>query len=211
MGLLSKEKKRALISTLLPPFANILIRALYATCKKEFFLAPSYPSESYIVAFWHGELLMQPFLYKRIRKGGKISVMISEHFDGEIIAKIISHFGFKSVRGSSSRGGARVLIEAIKKLKEGEDVAITPDGPSGPRHSVAEGIVALAQKTNAKIVVFNCKPSGYWSLKSWDKFVIPKPFSTLSFYADKIIDLNGVSAEEAKGLVEKGMLQNAVA
>lgn len=211
MGLLSKEKKRALISTLLPPFANILIRALYATCKKEFFLAPSYPSESYIVAFWHGELLMQPFLYKRIRKGGKISVMISEHFDGEIIAKIISHFGFKSVRGSSSRGGARVLIEAIKKLKEGEDVAITPDGPRGPRHSVAEGIVALAQKTNAKIVVFNCKPSGYWSLKSWDKFVIPKPFSTLSFYADKIIDLNGVSAEEAKGLVEKGMLQNAVA
>lgn len=206
---MSKEQKRKIIALLLPPIANLLIRIIYLSCKKEFKLAPSYPSEPFIVAFWHGELLMQPFLYKKIRGQHKISVMISEHFDGEIIARIISFFGFSSIRGSSSKGGARALIEAIKTSKEGEDIAITPDGPRGPRHSVEGGIVALAQKTGAKIVVFNYQASRSWRLKSWDKFVVPKPFSKISFFADKILDISDIDAESARELIRKRMLQDA--
>jgi hypothetical protein len=206
---LSKEQKRKIIAAIIPPIANLLIRAIYLTCKKEFKLASSYPSEPFIVAFWHGELLFQPFLYKKIRGRHKISVMISEHFDGEIIAKIISFFGFSSIRGSSSKGGARVLIEAIKTAKGGEDIAITPDGPRGPRHSVADGIVALSQKTGAKIVVFNYQASKSWQLKSWDKFVVPKPFSKISFFADKVVDISGLEPETAKELIREQMLKDA--
>jgi lysophospholipid acyltransferase (LPLAT)-like uncharacterized protein len=206
---LSKERKRKILSAIIPPLANLLIRLIYLTCKKEFHLASAYPNEPFIVAFWHGELLFQPFLYKKIRGKHKISVMISEHFDGEIIAKIISHFGFSSIRGSSSKGGARVLIEAIKTSKEGEDIAITPDGPRGPRHSVADGIVALSQKTGARIVVFNCQASNFWQLKSWDRFVIAKPFSKISFFADKVIDISGLTQEEAKELIREQMLKDA--
>lgn len=209
MAILSKERKRRILSVVIPPLANLLIRLIYLTCKKEFKLAPSYPSEPFIVAFWHGELLMQPFLYKKIRGRHKISVMISEHFDGEIIAKIISYFGFSSIRGSSSKGGARVLIEAIKTSKDGEDIAITPDGPRGPRHSVADGIVALAQKTKARIVVFNYSCDNCWQLKSWDKFIIPKPFSKISFFADKVIDVSGLAPEEAKKIIWEQMLKDA--
>ncbi len=209
MGFLSKERKRKIVAALIPPLANLLIRAIYLTCKKEFKLAPSYPSEPFIIAFWHGELLMQPFVYKKIRGQHKISVMISEHFDGEIIAKIISYFGFSSIRGSSSKGGARVLIEAIKTSKSGEEIAITPDGPRGPRHSVADGIVALSHKTGAKIVVFNYRSNSCWRLKSWDRFVVPKPFSTISFFADKILDISKLNSEEAKELILEQMLQDA--
>lgn len=207
---MSKEQKRKIVAFLLPPIANLLIRLIYLTCKKEFKLASNYPEEPFIVAFWHGELLMQPFLYKKFRGRHKISVMISEHFDGEIIARIISFFGFSTVRGSSSKGGARVLIEAIKTLKEGEDIAITPDGPRGPRHSVADGIVALAQKTNSKIVVFNYQSTNFWQLKSWDKFVVPKPFSKITFFADKVLDISQMNGEEAKEFIKGQMLIDAV-
>lgn len=207
---MSKEQKRKIVAFLLPPIANLLIRLIYLTCKKEFKLASSYPKEPFIVAFWHGELLMQPFLYKKFRGQHKISVMISEHFDGEIIARIISFFGFSTVRGSSSKGGARVLIEAIKTLKDGEDIAITPDGPRGPRHSVADGIVALAQKTNSKIVLFNYQATDFWQLKSWDKFVVPKPFSKITFFADKVLDVSQMNSEEAKEFIKGQMLIDAV-
>lgn len=206
---LSKETKRKIAIKLVPPLANLLIRLIYLTCKAEFKLAASYPNEPLIIGFWHGELLMQPFLYKKIRAKHKVSTMISEHFDGEVLAKTMFYFGFDTVRGSSSKGGAKVLIEAIKKLKNGSDIALTPDGPKGPRHSMADGIVVLAQKTNTKIVIFGYQATDFWQLKSWDKFVIPKPFSKITFFADKILDVNALSMEDAKELVKAEMLKNA--
>lgn len=209
MGILSKEQKRKIASLLIPPIAGLLIRLIYISCKKEFKLLSSYPKEPIIVAFWHGELLMQPFLYRKIRGKHPISVMISEHFDGEIIARTISYFGLSSIRGSSSRGGAKVLIEAIKRLKRADDVAITPDGPRGPRHTVAEGIVMLAQKTGAKVVLFNYQASRFWQLKSWDRFIIPKPFSKITFFADKVLDISNLPKESALELIREGMLIDA--
>ncbi len=183
------------------------MRLLFWSCKKEFHLPQNLPKEPFIVAFWHGELLMQPFLYKKIRNSHPIAVMISEHFDGELIAKTIKSFGFTTIRGSSRRGGAKVLIAAVKKLRQGYDIAITPDGPKGPRLSVASGIVALSQKTGAKIVPFSYKASAFWQLQSWDRFIIPKPFSTIVFRVGEPFDVAGLDEEAAKEFVKNQMLQ----
>ncbi len=198
--------KRKILSFLLPPLGAFLIRIIYFTCKKEFEIK-ELPKEPCIIAFWHGELLMMPYLYKKVRGTHPIAVMISEHFDGELIAKTISHFGLESIRGSSRRGGAKVLIKAIKMLKKGYDVAITPDGPRGPRRSVAPGIVAIAQKSEAMIVPFSYSASKYWQLKSWDGFIVPKPFSTLRFVGGEPFGVDHLGLEEAKDYVKKQMLQ----
>ena len=183
------------------------MRLLYATCKKEFIIEEPLPQEPIIIAFWHGELLMHPFLYQRVRPRHRVAVMISEHFDGELIARTIARFGFDALRGSSRRGGVKALIAAIKRIEQGEDIAITPDGPRGPRHSVAPGIVALAKKSNAPIVIFHYEASKFWQLRSWDRFVIPKPFSKLTFFVAKPFKIENIDDNEAKALIKKKMLQ----
>ncbi len=198
---------KKLLLFLLPPLGSLFLRILYFSCRKKFILPKSLPQEPFIVAFWHGELLMQPFLYKKVRKEHKIAVMISEHFDGEIIARVIKSFNFDTVRGSPKKGGAKALIRALRLVKEGYDIAITPDGPRGPRFSVAPGIVMLSQKANIYIVPFRYKASSYWELNSWDRFIVPKPFSKLTFYIGKPFKLNGMSEEEAKAFIKDQMVQ----
>ena len=204
---MKKETKRKILSKILPPIGAFLIRFIYYTCKKEFHIPKSLPKDPFIVAFWHGNLLMQPYLYKKIRKNHKIAVMISEHFDGEIIAKTIKSFGFETVRGSSKKGAARVLLQAIRKLRDGYDIAITPDGPRGPIFSVADGIVALSQKEDVYIVPFYYKSSNFWQLNSWDRFLIPKPFSKLIFIAGEPFKVKGMEKEAAKNYIKNRMLK----
>ena len=198
--------KRRILLAILPPLGALLIRILFLTCKKRYHLR-SLPDEPIIISFWHGNLLMQPFLYRKARPKRRAWVMISEHFDGELIARVISFFGFGAVRGSPKKGGAKALIAALRKLKEGDDIAITPDGPRGPIYSVAPGIVAMARKSGAPIVPFAFKTERFWRLKSWDRFVIPKPFSTIDFYIGEPIDIDGMSDEEAKAFIKDQMLQ----
>ena len=204
---MKKETKRKILSKVLPPIGALLIRFIYFTCKKEYKFPSFIPKEPFIVAFWHGNLLMQPYLYKKIRKNHKIAVMISEHFDGEIIAKTIKSFGLSSIRGSSKKGAAKVLLQAIRKLKEGYDIAITPDGPRGPRHSVAEGIVAISKKVDVFIVPFHYEALKYWQLNSWDKFIIPKPFSKLTFVVGEPFKVKTKESEDAKEYIKNRMLQ----
>ena len=206
--LLTKQRKRALMLTLIPPVAYLFIRLLYLTCKKNFHLPKETPTAPFLVAFWHGEILMNPFLYKKMIKDVKMSLMISDHFDGEMIAKSMSFFGFDTIRGSSTRGGVKALKESFKKIDNGECIAITPDGPKGPRHSIADGIVAIAQKKELKIVAFNYKASSFWQMKSWDKFVVPKPFSTIDFYASEPFSVDGLSRDEAKKMIKERLCTN---
>lgn len=208
-NLFSKESKRKILAKFLPLLGYLLVRAIVATCKKKFTINFEIPKTPIIFAFWHDELLLQPLLYQKFREKPNASVMISEHFDGEIIAKLVKYFGLDSIRGSARKGGARVLLQAIKQVREGQDVAITPDGPKGPRHSVAEGIVLLAQKTGLPIVCYNYDASKKWRLKSWDRFIIPKPFCTLSFIASEPIYLNDMSMEDAKQKVYDTLIKNA--
>jgi lysophospholipid acyltransferase (LPLAT)-like uncharacterized protein len=202
--------KLFLITRVVPFILQLFVRFVYLTNKKVFHHPKIDENEAHVIAFWHGELLMQPFNYQKLKSNGKVSAMISQHKDGEVITRTVEHLGIHSIRGSSSKGAAKVLISAIKEIKKGDDVAITPDGPRGPRHSVADGIVVISKKTNAKILIFNCKPSSYWQFKSWDKFIIPKPFGTLEFFIQEPLDISELDINDAKELIKEKMLINAM-
>jgi lysophospholipid acyltransferase (LPLAT)-like uncharacterized protein len=203
---LRKRLLRAFALAIVPPVGALLIRLIYLTNKKVFHLPKNVPEEPVIFAFWHGDLLMQPYLYYRFRKKPKVNVLISDHFDGKIIARIMVYFRLGTIHGSTSRNAAKVLIQAMRSLKEGFDIGITPDGPKGPRHEVADGIIVMGQKTGAKVIVYACIPSRYWRLKSWDRFTIPKPFGTLDFYASEPIGLEGMEFEAARKLIKEKLL-----
>ena len=201
-----KKFSRSLALVLVPFIGSLLIRFLYFTNKKTFHAPSTITDEPVIFACWHGELLMLPYLYKFYRKKAHAKVLISPHFDGKLIAKTIRYFGLGTLAGSSDKNPARVLIQAIKTIKEGYDIGITPDGPKGPRHEAADGIVVMAQKAKAKVVLVEIKPTKYWQLNSWDKFTIPKPFGTIDYYASSEIDLSGMELETARELIKKGLL-----
>jgi len=203
---LLKQISRSLALFFVPSIGSLLIRFLYLTNKKVFHAPANITEKSVIFACWHGELLMLPYLYKHYRKTPHAKVLISNHFDGELISRTIKYFGLGTLAGSSNRNAARVLIQAIKTIKEGYDIGITPDGPKGPRHEVADGIIVMAQKTKAKIVLVEIKPTKFWQLNSWDKFIVPKPFGTLHFYATSEIDVSGMELEDARKLLQKGLL-----
>ena len=185
------------------------MRFTYLTCKKRFH-GSNIPDTPCVVAFWHGELLLLPFCYiAKAPKGKTIASIISEHKDGEIIARIIKNLGGDFVRGSSRRGAVKALRTSLEKIKEGKDIGVTPDGPKGPRHSIADGAIIIAQKSNVPIVTMNCKPTRYWQFNSWDKMFLPKPFSTLDFYVSEPFWLTDMDMDEAKDKLKKRLMENA--
>ena len=205
---MAKRLLRAFALLVVPFIASLLMRLLYATNKKEFHSPDTISNEPTIFACWHGELLMLPYLYSKYRKTPHAKVLISSHFDGLLISKTIKYFGLGTIAGSTNRNAARVLIQAITAIKDGYDIGITPDGPKGPRHEVADGIIAMAQKTKAKIVLVEIKPTKFWQLNSWDKFTIPKPFGTLNYYSTQPIDVSNLDIISAKKLIEEGLLKH---
>jgi lysophospholipid acyltransferase (LPLAT)-like uncharacterized protein len=126
-----------------------------------------------IYTLWHGELL--PLLWHHRSQG--VAVVISEHRDGEIIARIAESLGYATIRGSTSRGAGRALIGVIRTIAQGHDVAVTPDGPRGPAHVFAPGAAIAAQRSGAVLIPVRADATWAWRLKSWDRFVIPKPFA----------------------------------
>jgi lysophospholipid acyltransferase (LPLAT)-like uncharacterized protein len=150
-----------------------------------------------IFAFWHGAIL--PMLW--VHRGVGAYVLISRHADGEIITRITEAFGYRSVRGSSRRGGATALREIDRLLSRGQEVAFTPDGPRGPRHSFAQGALVAAHRNGARLLLMGAEIDRAWRLKSWDRFVIPKPFARITVrYAPPV----PVPAEDAEDAVAGG-------
>lgn len=129
--------------------------------------------EPFIVCFWHGRLLMMPSGWPR-RIG--LAVLISQHRDGALIAAAVAHFGVDTVRGSSGRDGAPALRAMLKELERGVSIAITPDGPRGPRMRVSEGIVGVAQRSGRAIVPTSYAARPRRLLGTWDRFLLPLPF-----------------------------------
>ena len=205
-----KKALRAFALMIVPFIGSILIRVLYLTNKKKFHAPESIGDKPIIMACWHGELLMIPYAYTIFRRNPHVKLLISEHFDGNLIAKTLNFFNFDTIRGSSTRGGTRALIQSIKELKNGYDLGITPDGPKGPRHEVSNGIIVMAQKAKANIVLVEIKPSSYWQLGSWDKFVVPKPFGTINYYISELIDISDMEMEDARNLIKKGLLKHDI-
>jgi len=206
---LKKKLLRRVAMATLPLLASWYMRLIYATNKKVFHFPKQIPEEPIIFAFWHGDLLMQPLLYPKIRKNPHGKVMISNHFDGQLLAKTVGFFGFEPIF-SERKNPTKLLFRALRSIKEGYDVGITPDGPRGPRYKASDGIVLLAQKMKAPIVFFHCVPSRYRQLKSWDKFVIPKMFGTLEFFVSEPIHIDTLSFEEASQQIEKGLMHHAI-
>ncbi len=133
--------------------------------------------ERVIVAFWHGRLLMLPFVYP----GHPATILISQHRDGEYISRIAQRLGFVVERGSATRGGARAFRQLVYTLKAGRNVVITPDGPKGPARRVKSGVIELSRLSGMPIlpVAFGACPRTV--LQSWDRFLIPYPFARVVF------------------------------
>lgn len=137
------------------------------------------PNERYIGAIWHNRLLLLPFVISRYLPQRQGAALISASRDGSLIADLVERFGFEVVRGSSSRKGASAIRQLAEVIADGSDVVITPDGPRGPAYKLGQGIVYLAQQSGAEVVPINLEYSRCWRVKSWDRFILPKPFSSV--------------------------------
>jgi lysophospholipid acyltransferase (LPLAT)-like uncharacterized protein len=204
-----KKLSRSIAQVILPPLGYLLMRFYWMTSKKNFHITGEITQEQSIVVCWHGELLMSPQAYRHYHKKQLASGIISRHFDGEMIARILMYFSIAPLRGSSSRGAKQVLLEAFRALKKGDDLLVTPDGPRGPRHSISDGAIALAHKAKAPVLTVNYIPKAYWQLGSWDRFVIPKPFTTIDFYLENV-SLEGMEMDEARKFLCDKMLAHTV-
>lgn len=163
--------------------------------------------ETVLYAFWHGRLLILTYSYR----WQKVHVLISQHRDGEFIARTIQRLGFVPVRGSTTRGGTQAIFQMISKIQDGYDIAITPDGPKGPRYKVQPGVIYIAQRSGLPIMPISSSAQKAWRLKSWDKFLIPRPFSKTVIILGKPIyvpkdsteqELNSKTSELEKELLE---------
>lgn len=153
----------------------------------------------WVFALWHGSLL--PLTYRH--RNSQITVVVSEHRDGEIIARLIDALGNRTVRGSTTRGAGRALLSMIRELERGFVVAITPDGPRGPALSFQAGAVVAAHRAGVPVVGILMHVDRAWRLNSWDRFVIPKPFARLTIaYTDPTI-VSGASSREAAEQTER--------
>jgi lysophospholipid acyltransferase (LPLAT)-like uncharacterized protein len=171
---------RAITSTLRPIWAD----------DSELF-DPQKPVEPVIFCIWHNRLALAMWLYRmrplKNRPHRRLAALVSASRDGAFLAAILEKFGVQPVRGSSSRRGPQALLELTRWAEQGYDLAITPDGPRGPRYSVQEGVIVLAQLTGLPIVPVSCWLSRKWTLNSWDRFQVPLPFSRCAINVGKVV------------------------
>jgi hypothetical protein len=130
-----------------------------------------------VCVMWHNRILVIPYAYRRFCRGRRGAVLTSASKDGSILAGVVAHFQMRAVRGSSSRRGGVAMRELVSLIEGGSDVGITPDGPRGPVYSLSPGAVKLAELTGAPMLPVEVHYDRFWTLKSWDGFRIPKPFS----------------------------------
>jgi lysophospholipid acyltransferase (LPLAT)-like uncharacterized protein len=149
-----------------------------------------------IMAFWHGRILPATYYFRR--RG--IVVITSENFDGEWIARIIERFGFGTARGSTSRGARKALLQLTRDMAAGKPAGFTLDGPRGPARVAQPGAIWLAKATGNPVLPFHLEASRHWTLGSWDRTQIPKPFATVAIaigeplYVPSDVDENGIEA-----------------
>lgn len=151
-----------------------------------------------ILAFWHGRQLIIPLAYWAHRSSlkSKIYALISLHSDGRLIAFVIRLLGVFNVAGSSSKGGKEATLSLIEKLKQGDSIAITPDGPRGPINKIKPGILKLADVSGAPIYPISYSAERFWQFRSWDKMILPKPFSRVQIIMGKPLVISGPLSDE---------------
>jgi lysophospholipid acyltransferase (LPLAT)-like uncharacterized protein len=189
-------RKQRVVLAVVPWLAAGLIRLLGMTLRYRDIAVPGIAIDRdvdgpCIYAFWHRTLLVCAYRFRH----RDIAILISPSFDGELIARTVEYLGFYPVRGSSSRGGATGLRNMAQAYRDGHRCAITADGPRGPAMVAKAGPVQVAELTDATwIGAYYALPDRAWEVKSWDRFLIPKPFSTVTFTwpAHAAVDLPSV-------------------
>src|SRR5215475_7613874 len=156
-----------------------------------------------VMAFWHGRILPATYYFRR--RG--IVVITSENFDGEWIAGIIERFGYGTARGSTSRGGRKAILQLVRDLAAGKPVGFTLDGPRGPARVAQPGAVWLSKATGNPVLPFHLEASRHWTLNSWDRTQIPRPFSTVAIAMgepfDVPADADDAALEGARAMLEE--------
>ena len=165
--------------------------------------------ENYIGALWHNRLLIFPLVLRRFFPNRHGAALISASPDGDLLSNAIHRFNYDVVRGSSSKLGASGLLQLSDVLAGGRDVVITPDGPRGPAYEIGPGLVFLAQKTGAPVLPINMEYSSCWRVKSWDRFIIPKPFSKVRVIIGQLEHVRSTSTDQ-EFESERLRLQNAM-
>jgi len=166
-------------------------------------------TENYIGALWHNRLLLISYVLQRFAPHRPGAGLISASRDGDLIAPLVERFGFQVVRGSSSRLGATGMLELVGVLAAGRDVLLTHDGPRGPVYGLGPGIILLAQKSRAPIQPINLEFSSCWRVNSWDRFILPRPFSKVRVIFAPLHHVKSTSTPE-EFEAERLRLQNAM-
>ena len=175
----TSSRKRAEVATI-ATLGYPVLRALGSTWRwkvsgAEYVEAIRDRGQHPIHSFWHGRILPATLYFQR--RG--IVVITSENYDGEWIARIIQKFGYGAARGSTSRGGPRALLQLVREVKA-KGVAFTLDGPRGPAEVAQPGAVWLSKETGNPLLPFHAEAASSWTMKSWDRTQIPKPFTTVA-------------------------------
>jgi lysophospholipid acyltransferase (LPLAT)-like uncharacterized protein len=197
--------KDKILLAVLPRLSRWILALLSLTIRKKILRGEMMQSiresgKRVIVAFWHQRLIMMPYL----RRNEKIAMLISQHRDGEFIARTVRLFGIESVRGSTTRGGLQAIRAMVRAMEQGFHIAITPDGPQGPRHRVQGGAIELARLTGAPILPVTYSASRRIVFRSWDRFNLPLPFSRVVYvWGDPLF----VPRELSKEALEEKRLQ----
>lgn len=167
------------------------------------------PKQNILFCVWHENLLICPFLYVNTLKRNNVVGMVSRSIDGEIISQFLHRFGWKSVRGSSSRGGAVALIQMAEEMQQGRDGIMIPDGPRGPARKIKPGIIKVAQVTGVPILPCAMDVRRKVRLKSWDRLRIPFPFNSVAGAVGEPIlvppDASEAQQEELRRRLEEEM------
>jgi len=171
--------------SLLVGLATILLKLLGGTLRWTYEDQAGYrnraPGNPFIVGVWHNRILVLPLIFEWFcRRCYPVSILTSPSRDGALLSAFMANFGMSAVRGSSSRGGVKALLLLRAQLREGVDIAITPDGPRGPVYEPSPGLLRLAVKTGLPVMAIRVEYERYWEIRSWDKFRIPKPFSRVN-------------------------------
>lgn len=192
---------------LVPRVGGAVLNGLLASCRIERQGQENYErfwrtAEPVIFVLWHGRLL--PCTY--YHRGQRLVTLISHHRDGDYITHVVENWGYHAVRGSSSTGGADALRQLVRQVRSGRSIAVTPDGPRGPREQMKMGPLTVAQLTGAPLIPVASAASRAWYFGGWDRFLVPKPLALLRIrYAEPLMvprTADGAALEAIRAEVE---------
>ena len=197
--------KQRISLSLITGLAWLLVRLIGPTLRFHVTVEEGGPPGGWIQpavwVFWHRSIVPATWFFRERR----IAVMTSSSFDGEYIARIIRKFGFEAVRGSSTRGGVRALLGMHTVCEDGRTAAFTIDGPKGPRYVAKPGPVLLARNTQTPLVAFYLAVERAWVLDSWDRLMIPKPFSRVALHISRMMPVPKDADHEQLALYQAQM------